>query len=161
MRRDEGGAWGEAVTLFVDEPIASVGIAPDGNDAMLLHEASTTAQPPWSYTLVDLSKPFPVKKRQTTEASPGPVLFTPEGDRALVLLRDDEAGVQRIDLVDLRTFIVDGLELGSPPEGAGYVDATDKAFVSQEHPTGRITFVSADGSIETVTGFRLNDAVKD
>lgn len=161
VRRDEGGAWGEAVTLFVDEPIASVGIAPDGNDAMLLHEASTTAQPPWSYTLVDLSKPFPVKKRQTTEASPGPVLFTPEGDRALVLLRDDEAGVQRIDLVDLRTFIVDGLELGSPPEGAGYVDATDKAFVSQEHPTGRITFVSADGSIETVTGFRLNDAVKD
>ncbi|MBX7079522.1 MAG: hypothetical protein K1X88_10075 [Nannocystaceae bacterium] len=161
VRRDETGAWGEAVTLFVDDPIATVGIAPDGNDAMLLHEASTTVQPAWSYTLVDLSKPFPVKKRQMTEASPGPVLFTPEGDRALVLLRDDEQGVQRIDLVDLRTFIVDALELGSPPEGAGYVDATDKAFVSQEHPTGRITFVAADGSIETVTGFRLNDAVKD
>jgi hypothetical protein len=78
-----------------------------------------------------------------------------------VLLRDDAAGVRRVDLVDLRTFIVDALELGSPPEGAGWVDATAKIFVSQEHPTGRITFIDQAGNVETVTGHRLNDAVKD
>lgn len=49
----------------------------------------------------------------------------------------------------------------SPPEGTGYVDATDKIFVSQDHPTGRITFIDAAGGVETVTGYRLNDAVKD
>jgi hypothetical protein len=89
------------------------------------------------------------------------VLFSPEGDRAVVLLRDDALGVQRIDRVDLRTFIVESLALGSPPEGAGYVDATAKIFVAQEHPTGRITFIDAGGDVQTVTGFRLNDAVKD
>ncbi len=95
------------------------------------------------------------------EAKPSSVLFTPDGDRSVVLLRDDLAGVQRVDLVDLRSFIVDALGLGSPPEGAGHVEATDKIFVSQEHATGRITFLDRDGNVETVTGYRLNDAVKD
>lgn len=161
VRRD-GASWGESITLFVDDPIAAVGITPDGANAILLHEIdSADAMPAWSYTLVDLTKPFPVKKRQTIETTAGPVLFSPDGDRAIVLLRDDPAMVRRIDRIDLRTFIVESLELGSPPEGAGYVDATAKLFVSQEHPSGRITFVSAEGAVETVTGYRLNDAVKD
>lgn len=161
VRRD-GAGWGAAVTLFVDDPIQAVGIAPDGANALLLHEPDTSDDNAvWSYTLLDLSKTFPVKKRQTIETKPGPVLFSPEGDRAVVLLRDEENSVQRIDRIDLRTFIVESLELGSPPEGAGYVAATTKIFVAQEHPTGRITFIDADGGVETVTGFRLNDAVKD
>jgi YVTN family beta-propeller protein len=161
VRRD-GAGWGEITTLFVDRPVEAAGIAPDGADAILLHgqdaEASGAA---WAYTLLDLTKPFPVKKLQTIETPPGPVLFTPEGDRAVMLLRDDGAGVQRVDLIDLRSFIVDALGLGSPPEGAGWVEATDKIFVSQEHPTGRITFIADDGDVQTVTGYRLNDAVKD
>jgi hypothetical protein len=140
----------------------AVGMAPDGTNAMLLHAMDPElAATPWSYTLLDLSKEFPIKKLQVVEAEPGPVVFTPDGDRAVVLLRDDAAGVRRVDLVDLRTFIVDGLGLGSPPEGAGYVEATEKIFVSQEHPTGRITFLDREGNVETVTGYRLNDAVKD
>jgi hypothetical protein len=163
VHRGADGAWTDTVTLFVDDPIESVGIAPDGANAMLVHEMSAIPDPgpAWSYTLVDLTKSFPVKKRQSTEVPPGAVLFTPEGDRAVVLLRDDELDVRRIDLIDLRSFIVGALVLGSPPEGAGYVDATAKLFVSQVHPTGRITFIDANGDVETVTGYRLNDAVKD
>jgi hypothetical protein len=162
IARRDGGSWAERITLFVDHPVVSVGMAPDGANAMLLHEQDPE-QPatPWSYTLLDLSKEFPVKKLQVVEAEPRSVLFTPDGDRSVVLIRDDAAGVQRVDLVDLRSFIVDGLGLGSPPEGAGYVEATQKIFVSQEHPTGRITFLDRDGNVETVTGYRLNDAVKD
>jgi hypothetical protein len=159
VRRD-AGSW-VPITLFVDHPVAAVGIAPDGANAMLLHEMEGPENAPWSYTLVDLTKEFPVTKLQTVEAKPGVVLFTPDGGRAVVLLRDDDAGVRRVDLVDLRTFIVEALDLGSPPEGAGYVDATAKIFVSQEHPTGRITFIDPAGNVETVTGYRLNDAVKD
>jgi hypothetical protein len=162
IARRDGGSWAERITLFVDHPVVSVGMAPDGANAMLLHEADPAAtSTPWSYTLLDLSKEFPVKKLQVVEAEPRSVLFTPDGDRSVVLLRDDAAGVRRVDLVDLRSFIVDGLGLGSPPEGAGYVEATAKIFVSQEHPTGRITFLDRDGNVETVTGYRLNDAVKD
>ncbi|MCX4247443.1 YncE family protein [Paraliomyxa miuraensis] len=160
--RRGSGAWAERITLFVDHPVVSVGMAPDGANAMLVHEQDPAGgSTPWSYTLLDLSKSFPVKKLQMVEAKPGAILFTPDGDRSVVLLRDDSTGVRRVDLVDLRSFIVDALGLGSPPEGAGYVEATEKIFVSQEHPTGRITFLDRDGNVETVTGYRLNDAVKD
>jgi hypothetical protein len=66
-----------------------------------------------------------------------------------------------VDLVNLETFIVDGLNLGSPPQGLSYVELTDKIMISQEHPTGRITFVRGNGEVQTVTGFELSDAVKD
>jgi hypothetical protein len=162
IARRGGGSWAQRITLFVDHPVVSVGMAPDGANAMLLHAmAPERPATPWSYTLLDLTAQFPVKKLQVVEANPGPVVFTPDGDRAVVLLRDDAADVRRVDLVNLRSFIVHGLGLGSPPEGAGYVDATQKIFVSQEHPTGRITFLDREGNVETVTGYRLNDAVKD
>ena len=160
IARRDGQGWDTSITLFVDRPIKSVGIAPDGANGMLLHQP-TEDSVPYAYTLLDLAKEFPVKKLQTVEAAPEPILFTPDGSRAVVLLRDDARGVQRVDQVDLRTFIVEGLTLGSPPEGTGYVDATDKIFVSQDHPTGRITFIDDVGGVETVTGYRLNGAVKD
>jgi len=158
-RTDEG--WDTSVTLFVDRPLATVGIAPDSTNAILIHQGVANQAVPHAYTLVDLAKSFPVKKTQTVTVYPDSVLFTPEGDRAVVLLRAPAGSEQRVEQVDLRSFVVDGLVLGSPPEGAGYVESTEKVFVAQEHPTGRITFIDRDGAIETVTGFRLNDAIKD
>lgn len=158
IARRSTGTWDEQITFFVDRPVVAVGVAPDGANAMLMHgEDDGGGGAPWSYSLVDLTKEFPVKKLQTVGAEPGPILFTPNGDQAVVVVSE----LARIDLVDLRTFIVDGLGLGSVPEGAGFVDATQKVFVSQEHPSGRITFIDANAQVQTVTGFRLNDAVKD
>lgn len=161
LARRDGQGW-DLVTQFVEIPVASVGVAPDSRNAILVHaEDPGNAAAKWSYSLFDLVPAFPLMKRQTTAAPPGPVLFTPDGGRAAVLLREDAAQVKKVDLVDLATFIVDPLPLGSPPEGAGYVDATAKIFVSQEHPTGRITFVGPTGEVQTVTGYVLNDSVKD
>jgi YVTN family beta-propeller protein len=161
LARRDGGGW-DLVTLFVEDPITSVGVAPDSRSAVLVHAYDNAAPgAPWSYSLFDLVPAFPLLKRQNTQASPGPILFTPDGGRAAVLLRDDLAGVREVDLVDLGNFIVKPLRLGSPPEGAGHVDATDKIFISQEHPTGRITFVDPQGRVQTVTGYVLNDSVKD
>ena len=161
LARRAGNAW-ELVTQFVEVPVTSVGVAPDSRSAILVHAADAASpSAPWSYSLFDLTPKFPLLKRQTTQAPPGPVLFTPDGLRSAVLLRDDKAGVKKVDLVDLSNFIVAPLLLGSPPEGAGYVDATQKIFVSQEHPTGRITFIGPDGQVQTVTGYVLNDTVKD
>lgn len=159
IARRNGGGWDTSITLFVDRPVHAVGIAPDGANGVLVHD-QVEASIPFAYTLLDLAKEYPIKKLQTVEVEPGPILFTPAGDRAVVLLTDG-GGVRRADQVDLRTFIVQSLGLGSPPRGAGYVEATDKVFVSQEHPIGRITFIDALGSIQTVTGFALGDAVKD
>ncbi len=163
IARIGAGSWEDQTTLFTEVGIRAVGIEPSGRSAILLHDEASDIYPnaPWPYTIVDLSVPFPVKKVQTAEAKPGPVLFTPTGDRAAVSVRDDAASVRRVDLVDLESFIVDGLNLGSPPQGLSYVQLTDKIMISQEHPTGRITFVSGDGEVQTVTGFELSDAVKD
>lgn len=161
LARRDGPDW-SLVTLFVEVPVASVGIAPDSRDAILVHAQDPgNAQASWSYSLFDVTPKFPLLKRQTTEAAPGPVLFTPDGGRAAVLLRDDRKSVRKVDLVDLGNFIVEPLSLGSPPEGAGFVEATEKIFVSQEHPTGRITFIGPTGDVQTVTGYVLNDSVKD
>lgn len=161
LARRAGPAW-DMVTLFVEVPVVSVGLAPDSRSAVLVHD-NTQGQNvvPWSYSLFDLTPEFPLIKRQTVQARPGSVLFTPDGGRAAVLLRDDPMDIRKVDLVDLGNFIVTPLALGSPPEGAGYVDATQKIYVSQEHPTGRITFVSPTNAVQTVTGYVLNDSVKD
>jgi len=163
IARIGAGNWEDQTTLFTEVGIRAVGIEPSGRSAILLHDEASDIYPnaPWPYTIVDLSVPFPVKKVQTAEAKPGPVLFTPSGDRAAVIVRNDAASVRRVDLVNLDSFIVDGMNLGSPPQGLSYVELTDKIMVSQEHPTGRITFISGDGMVQTVTGFELSDAVKD
>jgi uncharacterized membrane protein YgcG len=158
------GSWGNIVTQFVEIPITSVGMAPDSRNAILLHEKSPqlNAVAPWPYTLVDFSKtPLPIKKRQMTAAKPGPIIYTPSTGVAALLLRDDARSVRAVDLADLESFIVTPITLGSPPVGGGYVEATDKLFIAQEHASGRITFIGGDGTTQTVTGFELNDAVKD
>ncbi|MEZ4447960.1 MAG: hypothetical protein R3B09_00690 [Nannocystaceae bacterium] len=141
--------------------MTSVGVAPDSRSAVLVHAKDAEHKAaPWSYSLFDLTAEV-LLKRQTTAAPPGPVLFTPDGRRAAVPPPRRPLAVRAVDRVDLDNFIVDGLALGSPPEGAGYVDATEKIFVSQEHPSGRITFIGPTGEVQTVTGYVLNDTVKD
>jgi hypothetical protein len=157
--RREGGEW-VPFTFFTEQFVRSVGIAPDGATAIVLHE-QPGAGGTWSYTLVDLSAEVPTKKLQNIPAEAHSVVFEQAGDRALLLVRDDLSEVRRADLIDLRTFIVTGIDLASPPVGGGSVAESEKFFVSQEHGTGRISFIDALGAIETLTGFELNDAVKD
>jgi DNA-binding beta-propeller fold protein YncE len=163
IARRSADGWTDLTTVFVEVPVRSVGIAPDDANAILLHAEAPELNPHarWPYTLLDLTAAFPIKKLQTAQAEPGPILFTPDGGRSVVVLRDDASDVRRVDMVDLSSFIVTGIQLGSPPEGVGHVEVTDKLFVSQEHPSGRITFIAPDAALQTVTGYELNDSVKD
>jgi hypothetical protein len=53
------------------------------------------------------------------------------------------------------------LELGSPPTSVGAVPSSKRAFVGQDHPDGRISFIDwTTSSIETVTGFELNSRIR-
>ncbi|MDJ0763262.1 MAG: hypothetical protein QNJ97_09765 [Myxococcota bacterium] len=109
-------------------------------------------QQPFSYSLVTL--PDLKVKFQQIPVKPGQLLLTPEGDMGFLLLTQ----AQRIDVFNLRSFIADALMLGSPPVAAGYAATTDRVFIAQDHPAGRMTFVGAhDGSVKTVTGYNLND----
>jgi hypothetical protein len=158
LRLDGDGPELEQVLL--SREIRSVAPGADSTTAVVMHQpvAQTQAILPYAYSLVGLAA-LQVKLQQLA-TDPGQLLLTPDGDFGFLLLRDDEHGVREVAIIDLETFIVDGLELGSPPTALGYATVTDKVFVAQEHPAGRMTFVGVhDGTVQTVTGYTLNDEI--
>ncbi|MGZ3478441.1 MAG: hypothetical protein ACXVCJ_28335 [Polyangiales bacterium] len=60
------------------------------------------------------------------------------------------------------SLAVDRYALASPPIAVGVVAGAGRAFVAQEHPEGRITFVDlGSGTARTLTGFELSARVVD
>lgn len=97
-----------------------------------------------------------------TDAPPNQIAVAPDGTRAVVTVRDDAQGVFGVYLARMPSLQVDYQPLASPPLAVGIVAAADRAFISQSHPEGRITFVNfADGSARTLTGFELGAKVVD
>jgi DNA-binding beta-propeller fold protein YncE len=110
----------------------------------------------YGYSLVSLGGDGTVKQ-QLTPANPEPFLIRPDGEKIYLLQRDDAADVREVEVIDTRSFVVGTIRLGSPPVAIGYVPESDKIFVSQDHTSGRITFIDSDENTQTVTGFELND----
>jgi len=160
MRRTAGG-W-EIDQALLPREIKAVAAGADSTTAVVMHQpvAQTSTTLPHAYSLVGLGS-LQVKLQQLA-VEPGQLLLTPDGDYGFLLLRHDQAGVRSVAIIDLRTFIVDELGLGSPPTALGYASATDKVFVAQDHPVGRMTFIGVhDGTVKTVTGYTLNDEITD
>jgi WD40 repeat protein len=112
----------------------------------------------YGYSIVDLAKQF--AKLQLAPTALGPLAFTPDGARAFVLFRDDARGIRFAQRIDLTSFFVDDLPLGSPPLAVGALPVSQRVFVSQLHPEGRITFVDwLTGASASVTGFELNGRI--
>ena len=102
-------------------------------------------------------------KLQTTAAPPSGLIFAPERDEAYLLLRGD--GVAAVQRIDLNGFAVQSWTLGTPPEVIGVLSNIERAFVTQTHPEGRISFIRLDaepgdgGRLETVSGYALNGRI--
>ncbi len=159
--------------------VAGVSVDPSGRVAFVLHtkepgeadpalDEATFLARSHGYSLVDLETTF--AKLQTTPAEPRGLTFTGaadgEGSHAAFVLFDDPAeGVAELQRIDLAGFEVRRWRLGSPPEVAGVLPAVSRAFVTQTHPEGRISFVdlaaAADrGRLETVSGYTLNGRIE-
>lgn len=79
---------------------------------------------------------------------------------AYVIVADPQTGLREVAVLDLTSFIVDAVTLGSHPSQIGTVVGTDRIYVSQEHALGRVSFIDvATGQLRTVTGFQLNSQV--
>lgn len=150
------GAEATVRSVVLERGIHSVALSPDSGSAVVVHDpAKVSGQSPYAYTLVAL--PQLQVKLQNLATSPGQLLLTPAGDFGFLLMPSEI----RSEIIDLRSFIVDSLDLGSVPTAAGYAQTTNKVFISQDHPAGRMTFVDlADGSTKTLTGYRLNDEIE-
>ncbi len=150
--------------------VRAVAFAPDGRAALIVH-GRTTGDPneanldletridrSYGFTLVDTATRF--AKLQLTPAEVGPFALSADGNYAFVLLRNDTARVSLVERILLRSFEVQDITLGSPPTSVGTIPATQRAFVGQDHPEGRITFIDeATGALQSVTGFELNSRI--
>ncbi len=152
--------------------VRAVAFAPDGRSALVVHtsvggdpaqagiDLETQIDRSFGYTLVDTATRF--AKLQLTPADVGPFAIVPDGSHCFVLLRDDAHAIAQAQRVSLRSFVIDTLTLGSPPLSVGAVPGTARAFIGQDHPEGRITFVDWNtGALQSVTGFELNSRVVD
>jgi len=178
-------------TLRVHAPVLSVAPAPDGRGAVVLHPAEATgaggaagadagavardgggapggdggavveAPAVGAFSLLTLDGTQPAFI-QATGAPLRALAFSPAGDRALLTVRDDRAGVFAVYLALFPTLEVRRYPLASPPIAAGVAAAARRGYVAQQHPEGRITFLTLDsGEARTLTGYELGARVVD
>ncbi len=157
--------------------IRSVVITPDNSTAIVVHDKAPgdpgdagldpdlVIDRSYGYSLLKLDTNF--SKLQTTAADVGPMSVMPDGSSLFILVsgRNAQQGapdIQSFERVGLQDFIVTHVTLGSTPLSVGSVPGALKAWVSQRHPDGRITFTDfAAQNIESVTGFELNSRVRE
>ncbi len=145
--------WVVTEKVGLDRMIRSVVTGVDSSVAVAMHQKINpgTGQMAYSYTLLRI--PTLQAKFQQIAVEPGQLLLTPDGKMGYLLLEEDRS----VDVIQLKSRIVDTLRLGSPPTAAGFAAKTRKVFIAQDHEAGRMTFVGIDDdSIKTVTGFNLN-----
>ena len=154
--------------------VAGVEVAPDGLTALVLHTKEAGEPDPTlgeetflarshGYSLLDMRTLN--TKLQTTPARPAGLIFASDRREAFLVLRDEARGVAATQRVDLDGFAVQTWELGTPPEVVGLLPDVERAFVTQTHPEGRISFIDlgatdADGGrLQTVSGYALNGRI--
>ncbi|MDB4931540.1 MAG: hypothetical protein JWM10_4024 [Myxococcaceae bacterium] len=156
--------------LRLRKSVRAVAFAPGGESALIVHGRSegSPAEPgidleaqidrSFGYSLLNVAERF--TRLQLTPAEVGPFALVPGGTHAFVLLRDDARRVALAQRITLASLTIQDIALGSPPASVGAVPATQRAFIGQDHPEGRITFVDWNtGSQQSITGFELNSRI--
>lgn len=141
-------------------PVLAVFPTPDAKNAIVLHQLSKDVTHP-AFSVVPIASGLPAKI-VGAEAPLTAVALSPAGDRAFVTERDDTKSIYGVYLAKMPSLAVDRFPLASPPIAVGVVAGANRAYVAQEHPEGRITFLDlASGTARTLTGFELSARVVD
>ena len=150
-------------TVRLYSEVLAVFSSPDAAHAVVLHDktAGTVDAPgtPGAFSIVPIANPLPAKI-QATLAPPTAVAVV--NDRAIVAERDDATKVYGAYLAHLPQLTVDRYPLASPPIAVGVVAGARRAFIAQQHPDGRLTFIDLESGVaRTLTGFELSSRVAD
>jgi DNA-binding beta-propeller fold protein YncE len=159
-------------TVALRKAIRAVAASPDGQTALILHskaEGSPNEPGLALDTTIDRSHGYSLLrvatgdvKLQITPVQTGAYALTRDGGFLVLLLRDDATALRQVQQVARKSFLVESFSLGSPPISVGAVPMTNRLFVGQEHPDGRVTFIDySSGEVQTVTGFELNSRIRD
>lgn len=153
-----------ARTVRLYSPVLASFLSPDAAFAVVLHQSSAAAAgagQTGAFSLVPIGADLPAKI-VATGAPPMNVAFSPASDRGIVTERDDRTKTYGAYLASFPLLGVTRYPLASPPIAAGIAARAQRAYVAQEHPEGRITFIDfATGQARTLTGFELAARVAD
>jgi hypothetical protein len=145
-------------TVELYAPVLAVFPAPNGEHALALHKpvaARLASDPVGAFSLVPLRTELP-SRIIATPGKVSAVATSPSGDRFVVLERSDERSAFAMHVAEVPSFTSKRYELASPPTSVGIVSSSNRAFASQVHPQGRISFVDLPtGLVHTLTGFEL------
>jgi hypothetical protein len=156
-------APGAQRVVSLKAPITAVFASPEGSHAVALLEPDPESDRKGAFSVIPVANALPAKI-QGTDAAPFRVTLasTTAGVRGLVTVRDDASGVHGAYVLRMPSLQVDFVPLSSPPIAAGVLPDDGIAFVAQQHPEGRITFIDLEtAQAETLTGFELSDRVID
>ena len=150
-------------TVDLKLPIFSAVSSPDGAHAIALLKPPAGSKQPGAFAVVPVAKDLPAKI-QGTLAMTVPIDVTKpaamvaiDDKRALVTVSDG-VSVSVAYLVSMPELTVDIFPLDSVPlpQSSGLVPEANQAFIAQQHPEGRITFIDLDSrEVHTLTGFEL------
>lgn len=166
-RLDRYGVWdveaGVVEERSLVKPIQSMGVSPTGGSLLVFHtlEDAPDADPTdpfygeWALTLIDLDdfrqNPMLLPAEPTAYAVSDDGnygFFTMEGERWLETLHFD-------------TLLYEEVLLPSEPVYLGVLPEKTKAYASQDHELGRISFYdAATEELDTITGFELNSEIE-
>jgi hypothetical protein len=142
-------------------PVLSVFPTPTAEHAIVVHNnfKGQAFQSAGAFSVMPLAgSQTPVI--QATDAPVLSVAVSPTGDRAIVAVRDDVKKIYAVYLANMPSLVVDRYALATPPVAAGFVGVEGYAFVAQEHPGGRVSFIDAKAEqVRTITGFELGAGV--
>ncbi len=157
-----GTSYLEYRTVALKAAVKAAFVAEDGTHAVALLSPGSGSTKAGAFSLVPIANVLP-PKIQGTDAPPMSVAIAPApSTRAVVTTRDDAKKIYGAYLARMPQLQVDRIELPSPPLATGMVPVANVAFVAQEHPEGRITFIDLnDGKARTLTGFELGAKVVD
>ena len=170
---DLGAGLGAQSLITLRKSVRTAAFDPSGERALVIH-AKQAGDPlsatsvdelidlSYGYSLVNIDSNF--SKLQITEADPGAFAFAPNNPRAYIILDslNSSSTIPTVQLIELDSGVVRDIELSSPPVAIGILPETNTAFVSQDHPLGRISFIDIDeDSYQTLTGFDLNSRIID
>jgi len=141
------------IKLYGD--VLSAMMAPNGKTGIVVHGAG------FAFSALVFEPQLPAKLVGSTGAITQ-IAISPDGSRTVLAARKDNTKSYEAFLVRGFTQQVDLYALSSPPIAVGMVPTANRAYVAQEHPEGRITFVDLDsGLARTLTGFELAARVVD
>ncbi len=142
-------------------PARAAFLSEDGAFAVALMSPPAGSSKSGAFALVPIAEVLP-PRIEGTEFLPEYVSLSGQAERALITTTESSSGVADTYFAQFPGLLVDRIRLSSRPLATGLVPEANQGFVAQEHPEGRVTFVSLDdGQETTVTGFELAAKVVD